>query len=507
MLYRPDFSLQQLREQEATSTKCLMLPWLRLLLIDCSEVPPTQRVAWVEERLAIAQRSSLPCAVERIVLDEVRHDNTIVTLQRYLQSLPRLTTLNLRGCSQHLISDAILHAMSKAHPQLQRLYLPQWCTLLRGLDGFTRLEELDVTASESFTNVDSYASTLRVLYASSCSHLTSDGLRNATKLEVLHVDACPGVTNVGPFAHCLLELNASYSCGINSAALSACHRLQVLIANENERIDTLRPFAGQLRELYTESDESGMDDVALAEATKLVKLSVSFNSFVTTVSPFGRTLVDLEVTGESGIDDAGLQSATNLVCLVADSNPAIRSVAPFASSLLELDASANSGINDAALVHATNLVRLDCSDNHEITTVAPFGKSLRHVVAMDGSSFDEDGLATATNLVTLDCSENENIETIGFCLQSLQELTVEGDDCGLDWVDITRASPQLRKVRTYGNSHITAKHLQRFTSIERACLFGRSVRPPQKLPAKKVRHQHSQLFLTSKLTKKVACVT
>ena len=219
--------------------------------------------------------------------------------------------------------------------------------------------------SETITNVDFCAATLRVLYADGCYNLSDDGLKNATKLEVLHVAACRRVTTVLPFAHCLVGLDASSTCGISSAALSQCYRLQVLHANENHMIGSLRPFASQLRELHA-ARSSVLGDAALAEATQLVKLDASFNCRVTTVAPFGSTLIELHAVGKHcEVDSFSVATITKLVCLVADRSRCIRSVAPFASRVLELDAR-SSMISDAVLAQETNLVWLDCYKNKHI---------------------------------------------------------------------------------------------------------------------------------------------
>ena len=109
----------------------------------------------------------------------------------------------------------------------------------------------------------------------------------------------------------------------------------MLNANYNDKIDTLQPFAGRLRELQAVC--SKLDDVSLVEATLLVKVDVCNNPLVTTVVPFGSTLIELNASHDCGIDTVGLATATNLVCLNASYNPRIQSVCPFASILLELD--------------------------------------------------------------------------------------------------------------------------------------------------------------------------
>ena len=481
MQYRPDFALNKLgteQQQSAVLTlrsdgPLLRLRWLRTLSIDCSVAPVDQRDAFVHETLAVQQRSVLPCAVQRVVVKRMHGHET---LQQYLQSLPLLISLNLRGCSDEFVPGSFLCPVADAHPWLQRLYLPQRSLLPQStLERFKELEELDVTNCQTITNVDFCAATLRVLYADRCPKLTSAGLQHATKLEVLHVVLCQAVSNVSPFAHRLLELRASYHCGIDSAALSQCYRLQVLDARCNDKIDTLRPFAVRLRELHAGGcsklgvgEYNELHDAALAEATHLVKLNVYSNPFVTTVAPFGSTLIELNALGGCGIDTIGLATATNLVCLIASDNSRIQSVAPFASALLELGTEGtSSGIGDAALALATRIVWLDCTFNKRITMVAPFGSSLRHIVAMNDSSVNDAGLTTATNLVTLNCSSNPKITSLAFCATSLQELIAQEYSCGVRGDEIATMGPQLWKVEEYGNYSITVRHLEGFTALAR----------------------------------------
>ena len=99
-----------------------------------------------------------------------------------------------------------------------------------------------------------------------------------------------------------------------------------------------------------------------------------------------------------------------------------------------------------------------------MTTVAPFGQSIRHIVVAYESSLGDAGLAAATNLVTLDCTCNPKITSIAFCQNSLQELTADGEDCGLQGDEIAEA-PLLRKVQTCASDKITYKHLEGFTQV------------------------------------------
>ena len=409
-------------QREERQQSIWMLRWLRTLSIDYSDVPFDQHNAFVNESLAVQQRSVLPCAVQRVVVNGLQRSSP--RLQQYVVSLPVLTALDLRDCHYEFVPDQFLCAVATVHhSSLQRLNLPDYsCVSQSTLDRFTMLEELDVSHCGTIANVDFCAATLRVLYANGCRRLSDDGLKNATKLEVLHVGDCRSLTSVSPFAHCLLELDAG-DCGISSAALSRCYRLQVLDVSENDKIDTLQPFAGRLRELHARGLFGKLGDAALAEATQLVKLNANNNPNVTTVAPFGSTLIALcASSGDCGITDAHLVTATNLVCLNAYRNRHIRSVTPFASTLLELNAS-SSMIGDAALAQATNLVWLNCSDNEQITTVAPFGPSLRHLFAYGSSSLNDLGLTTATNLVTLDCSLNTShrLGSVGTVCKSCQQ--------------------------------------------------------------------------------------
>ena len=406
MLYRPEQQLFALRAEEVAMTSIstldndgacgvtanstsLRFPWLRTLFIDnhsdfpfeqhhipfSSENATTTTAAVVVE---VQQQSNvLSCVVQRLVVRQPPAPILLTALQQYVETLPLLTALDLRGCSYWNVQSLLQSFAIGCQPQrLLRLYLPQHSTCPQvTLDCFTCLEELDVSGDISCTNVDFCAATLRVLYANFCDNLTDAGLEKATKLEVLHVRNCRKLTNVSPFAHSLLELNISCGmwgfCRIGSAELARCYRLQVLYGDNNAKIDTLRPFADRLRELHASTLVGGMklDDRVLAEATQLVMLNGSGNPLVTTVAPFGSTLIELRASNTCGINDAGLTTATNLVCLNATGNPRIQSVVPFSSTLLELDVRKNSdsgggpvplacGIGDAALALATNIVRL-----------------------------------------------------------------------------------------------------------------------------------------------------
>ena len=310
--FRPDFALRHLRHQQQSAVEhhhhhfhrhkdlsqqhdpqfdsqqqsILMLRWLRTLSIDC-RVPKDKVNATVEKRLLMQQRSVLPCAVQRVVVDVLRDRVSTTKLQQYVESLPLLTVLDLHVCNSESVTDSFLCAVASVHhSRMQRLYLPRGSSVSQSaLNRFTELEELDVSWCQSITNVDFCAATLRVLYANDCDNLTSAGLQNATKLEVLHVDSCDAVTSVSPCAHCLLELNAACGCGIDSAALSQCYRLQVLNASYNKKIGTLEPFAGRLRELHAAGYACALDDAALAEATQLLKLNASYNDRLTMVAP------------------------------------------------------------------------------------------------------------------------------------------------------------------------------------------------------------------------------
>ena len=490
-MYRPDNTLQHLRLQQrqvsaASKRVCfqLVLRWLRTLSIDCSDVPRSKSYAFLQRTLASQEYFVLRCAVQRVVVKELRDDGSVTRLQQYVASLPRLTVLDLRGCccinrdaglrAMNSVPEKFLNhlyiAVAEAQPCLQQLYLPPSSSISQStLDCFTQLEELDVTSCQNITNVNFCAATLRVLYANGCQKLTNDGFQRATKLEVLHVACCKEISSVLPFAHSLLELNASFSCGISSAALSQCYRLQVLDARNNPKIDSLRPFAGRLRELCAVdgSNSPQLGDSELSEANQLVKLKVSHNRRVTTVAPFGGTLIELNASGVCQIDNIGLATATNLVCLNASSNPRIQSLAPCASTLLELDVRGDCGLGDKALAHATNLFRLgsflhpDSKKQERITTVAPFGKSLRHLVTIGDCCLSDAGLTAATNLVTLDCSHNARITNFAFCENSLQVLIASGTDCGLKRIDQIHNAPQLRYVWVPENKSIppqTLKH-------------------------------------------------
>ena len=92
MKYRPEFALCNLRieQQQQSAVHTLrsddpLLRWLRTLSIDCGDVPVDQRDAFVHDTLAVQQRSVLPCAVQRVVVKEIRDYDA---LQKHLQSLP-----------------------------------------------------------------------------------------------------------------------------------------------------------------------------------------------------------------------------------------------------------------------------------------------------------------------------------------------------------------------------------------------------------------------------------
>ena len=86
-------------------------------------MPADQREAFVPDTLAVQQRSVLPCAVQCVVM-QLPDGGRYTKLQQYVQSLPLLTALDLRGCQEDFVSDSFLCAVADAHPWLQRLYLP-----------------------------------------------------------------------------------------------------------------------------------------------------------------------------------------------------------------------------------------------------------------------------------------------------------------------------------------------------------------------------------------------
>ena len=276
MLFRPESRLMELRhllESEQVSSyrattrhATLLLPWLRTVVLDGSAVPNDKKEVYVQRTLVLHQRSASPCVASHIQTTKVSLSSA--TLVQFVQTLYMLTALDLRESLDHKSCiDSFLLAVP--HSQLRRLYLPHGSAISQAtLNCFTQLEELDVTACKTFTNVDFCAATLEVLYASYCYDLTDEGLRKATMLRVLHVSGCQWVTSVAPFARCLVELSASISCGIRVEALSACYALQVLIAHES--MDTLQPFAASLRELHATGRGSQLGDAALTLATNLV---------------------------------------------------------------------------------------------------------------------------------------------------------------------------------------------------------------------------------------------
>ena len=189
--YRPHGSLKRLRAQQCTAKggatiimypsianndtlpqeehqqSIRMLRWLRTLSIDCSDVSPNQRNAFLEETMTMQQRSVLPCAVQRVVVNGLYAHSS--NLKLYIVSLRLLTVLDFRPSSNQFqvnefVTDQFLCAVAAVHHSwLQRLYLPQWSQVSQStLDCFTKLEELDVTYCQTFTNVDFCAATLRV---------------------------------------------------------------------------------------------------------------------------------------------------------------------------------------------------------------------------------------------------------------------------------------------------------------------------------------------------------
>ena len=469
MLYRPDHVLGRLREQRSTAT--LLLQWLRTLEIDCNEVPLDQRMMFVENTLAMQQRSVQPRAVNRVVLKTIP-DAAATALQQHVQSLPLLTVLDLRGCFKESVKDSFLSAVGYFHHYLQRLLLPIASNVTQStLDRFRQLVELEVSWCENITNVDFCSATLRALYADRCAKLTDAGLKNATRLEVLRVSSCKGVTSVSPFARSLVELDVSFNASMSPTALAECHNLQVLYVTANSTINTLQPFAGRLRELHVAGRGSKLDDAALVEATQLVKLQAQNNPRLTTVAPFGKTLIELDAIGDCGINDIGLATATNLVCLDASRNARIQNIQSCASTLVELSIK-DSGIGQETVLHARNLIYVDISNNTAITTVAPFSASLRHLVACNDRTIGDAGLLSATRLVTLTCLDNPNITTIAFCADSLQELNAVGEHCGMRGSEIM-AAPHLRKVNMRLNPNIShSHHLRGFHE----CRYGLYVR-------------------------------
>ena len=103
---------------------------------------------------------------------------------------------------------------------------------------------------------------------------------------------------------------------------------------------------------------------------------------MTTVAPFGSTLIELDASGDCGIGDVGLATATNGLsgCILNERPPECNVLVP---TLLELDISWR--IDDDDVEHGRWDVRpilaLNVSNNKQITNVAHCSRSLRHLVA------------------------------------------------------------------------------------------------------------------------------
>ena len=175
-------------------------------------------------------------------------------------------------------------------------------------------------------------------------------------LEVLHVQAVSCDECVVICHRLDLTLPAVES----TVTLSQCRRLQVLrrVAIRSQPYSPLR-----LRSVSCLSISSLLDDVALSEATHLVSLQALHNSKLTTVAPFGSTLIELNTSFDYGIDDVGLATATNLVSLKAIGNARFK-VWRHLFQLLELQAD----FLRTRLDNARNVVMLKSS---RVLTLSP----------------------------------------------------------------------------------------------------------------------------------------
>ena len=442
MLYRPEYHLQELRQQGRTGSISLTLRWLRTIVFDATEEEDQKEIA---QLTSPTLQEPVWVAHQQIVVKLIPSTSQVAAL--YLNSMPMLTALDLRGCVvQKLTSLLVSTAATKHASTLRRLLLPPRTPIPQELlNAFGQLEELDITSSPTFAHMLFCSATLQILYADNCQKLTDKGLERACNLKVLHVSDCHLVTTVAPFAHSLRVLSINNDCGIGSDALSEARCLMVLHAARNTKVHHLFSSATNrvhpLRELDAAGDHSAITDDVLRETTALVKFSCIKNTHVTTVAPFGLSLLELDV-GHSAVGDSGLVTATGLVHFSASNNPAVCNLSPFASTLLELATGGDeTGLTDIALHEAIHLISLTLypTIGAKITTVAPFAASLRHLEAAWNYSLTDASLAPATKLVTLNCSEARRITSLQPFANSLLELTAYGNKCGVKGEEVSTA--------------------------------------------------------------------
>ena len=183
MKYRPQRALLRIRRRLLSSSakELFSLPCFRSLRLDTSETPDDSQIRDIVdilERLQVVNRLNIVeylCGVSLPLAAASR-------LGIWMESLPLLCWLDLRGCRSVFDCDAVLNGI-KEPQRLKRLYLPYWsATRQSTLDRFAFLEELDVSRS-LYSVLFVRFGTLRVLYADDCPKLADEGLQGATRLK------------------------------------------------------------------------------------------------------------------------------------------------------------------------------------------------------------------------------------------------------------------------------------------------------------------------------------
>jgi len=118
-----------------------------------------------------------------------------------------------------------------------------------------------------------------------------------------------------------------------------------------------------------------LHDWVLSTCTRLKKLDVANNPYITTCAPFAQYIVKLRAIGSCGINDDGLRICHRLKILATSFNPKITMCKPFAKTLRKLIAWGNCGIDNNGLQMCYHLKILDARGNPKITIQLPITKT------------------------------------------------------------------------------------------------------------------------------------
>jgi len=125
---------------------------------------------------------------------------------------------------------------------------------------------------------------------------------------------------------------------ITDRNIALCVGLRELYAYGCEYVTTCTPFAKSLR-ILDASERCGISDIGLRQCTHIKKLYACNNNRITTCKPFAKSLKVVDASFACGITNFGLTMCKNIKHLVACNNSRITTCVPFANTIRTLDAS------------------------------------------------------------------------------------------------------------------------------------------------------------------------